>query len=579
MLDFRPLPLCAVGTTLLLAACGGEPSGRPGGGPLALASDAPFCEPVVTAVRAAYEAQAAARPVPDDPRYGGTVVVAGGADLTGGFNGLTTQDQTTQETELHLVHVTLLSFDVEREPRPYLAESWTLDDDGRGATIQLRPDMRWHDGEPVTAHDVAFTYRRAMDPATAFPNSGWFAFYDPEAIEVIDDHTLRFGFEPHAETLDPWASLSIMPEHLLGDVAPEALREHPFGTECPVGAGPYLFEAYRPGDQWVLRANPAFPEELGGRPFIDRYVYRVITTSSTRVGELVAGGVDVALGIDPVDAATVTGREGLRLEDFDQRAFAFVGWNTRLPGLADTRVRRAMTSAIDRGSLVQTLRGGYASVAETGVPDFHWAHDPSLQGPSYDPDAARSLLEAAGWTDRNGDGVREDAAGNELRFSIVTNANTEREGIGRILRDQLGDVGVAVELTIIEMGALQSRVLVPGARDFGGFILGWAHDFNINERDFFHSEAAESHPYGWSGISDPALDRLLDTLPAIRDRDAARPFWRAYQERIVELQPFTYLYFSRRLNGVDADLRGLEMDIRGELVSAPLWYWQPAPSP
>ena len=567
MLDHSPLRfVLALGVLGLAAGCG--PEGAP--------EQVAFCAPVLERVAAYAEAQASAHPVPNDPRYGGTVVVAGGGDLTGGLNAFSTNDQTTQETELHLFHVTLVRFDEGRNPEPYLAESWTLEEDGTGATVRLRDDMTWHDGEPVTAEDVAFTFRTAMDPGVSFLNSGWFGPYDPEAIEVVDEHTVRLGFTPHSEVLDPWGSLPIMPAHLLADVAPDSLASHPFGTQCPVGAGPFLFEAYRPGDQWVLAANPGFPQDLGGRPFTDRYVYRVITNSTTRAAELAAGGVDVALGLEPVDAEAVTARDGVRLVSVDQRSFSFIGWNTRLPGLSDARVRTALTTALDREAITRTLLGDFGTVAETGVPGFHWAFDPTLKGPAFDPDRARAALQAAGWVDGDGDGVRENEAGDELRFALVTNPNSEREGIGRIVRDQLADVGVAVELGVQEMGTLQARVLTPGSRDFGGFIMGWSHDFNINERDFFHSEASDGHPYGWAGISDPALDRLLDTLPSIIERDSARPLWREYQERIIDLQPFTYLFFPQRLNGADGDLRGLEMDIRGELLSAARWYWDPA---
>jgi peptide/nickel transport system substrate-binding protein len=571
--------LAALGAVLVLAACGGD---APAGGetqilpPLALESAVPFCEPVVEAVRATYETARALRPAPDDPRYGGTVVVAGGADMIGGLNGLTTGDQQTQETELHLFHVTLLTFDAERNPQPYLASSWTIDDDFGGATIQLRDDLRWHDGRPVTAEDVAFTYRAVMDPGTEFSNASWFAFYDAEAIEALDETTVRFEFEPHASILDPWGSLSIMPAHLLADVPRdrETLLQHPFSTECPVGAGPYLFESYQPGSEWVLRANPDFPEDLGGTPFIDRYIYRVITSSATRAGELEAGGVDVALGLEPVDGARIEAAEGLNLEEYEQRGFSFISWNPLLPGLDDARVRTALTMGIDRPTLVRTLRDRFGVVAETGVGAFHYAHDPTLTGPAYDPDGARALLDDAGWSDRDGDGVRENAAGTPLAIEIITNANNEREGIGRIVRDQLTEIGVRIELSVLEMGNMQSRVITPGARDFGGLILGWAPDYTAYERSFFHSEA-RAVPLGWSSLEDPELDRLLDTLPRIVDPEEARPLWREYQQRIIDLQPFTYLFYSRRLNGVRSSLRGYVFDTRGDLMTAPGWYWDP----
>lgn len=574
MAHLRPIRALGTGALLVVAACGGDAPDRPELPPLAVSSDAPFCQSVAQAVNAYHAEQSAAHPRPDDPRYGGTVVVAGGGDFRGGLNALTTGDQTDQETELHLLHVTLTRFAADRTPEPYLAESWTLAEDGSGVTFRLRDDVTWHDGQPVTAEDVAFTYRRAMDPATGFPNAGWFQFYDADAVEVLDDHTVRFAFTPHAEVMDPFSNMAIMPRHLLADVPAAEMGGHPFGTECPVGAGPFVFEAYRPGDQWVLRANPAFPEALGGRPFLDRYVYRVIPSSSTRAGELAAGGVHVALGLEPVDAEAVASRDGVRLAAFDSRSFAFIGWNPRLPGLSDARVRTALTMALDREALLETLRGEYGTRVETGVPDFHWAYDADLPGPPHDPDGARTMLEEAGWTDRDGDGVRENPAGDELRFDLVTNSNTERETIARIMSDELGDVGVAFDLQVVDNPTFSARLGTPSNRDFGAFILGFAPDFNINERDFFHS-SSDATGYGWSALDDPELDRLLDTLPRIRDRDQARPLWAEYQRRIVELQPYTYLFFSQRLNGLDRDLVGVEMDLRGELINVPAWYWNP----
>lgn len=572
----RPAARTAATLTLaLLAACGGDRPGADEPRALALSSTVPFCEPVVAAVRAWYGEQAERHPLPDDPRYGGTVVVAGGGDLLGGLLSFTTADQTTQETELHLVHTTLLRLDADLAPRPYLAESWEVHDDDGGVTFRLRDDLYWHDGRPVTVDDVAFTFRRAMDPATGFTNSAWFHQMTPEGIEVVDERTIRFDYPPHAESLHPFANLPIMPVHLLGDVPPEELRDHPFATECPVGSGPYLFESMRAGDQWVLRANPGFPEALGGRPFLDRYVYRVITSSATRAGELAAGGVDVALSLEPADAPMVEGNPALRLAAIPSRSYAFVGWNTRLPQLSDARVRTALAMATDRGTLVETLRGAYGTVAETGIPDFHWAHDPDLVGPPHDPARARALLDEAGWVDRDGDGVRENADGLPLRIAMITNANTERESIGRVLVDQLAAVGVEVDFRVLDVGALQQRVMVPGARDFGALIMGFSPDFNIDETTFFHSDAVD-HPFGWSALADPEIDRLLDTLPLIPSREEALPYWAEYQERIVEAQPFMYLYYSLRLNGVRAELAGVEFDRRGDLMEAARWYRDPA---
>src|SRR5690606_7456460 len=153
--------------------------------------------------------------------------------------------------------------------QPYLAESWDVSEDGTELTFHLREDVVWHDGERTDAHDVAFTYVTVTNPETAFPNAAFWDRYvrGPEGVEVVDDFTVTIRLEPHAESLVARTTLGILPEHLLGDVEPASLAQHPFGTQCPVGNGPFVFTPHTPQERWVFDANPVFPEPLGGRPY------------------------------------------------------------------------------------------------------------------------------------------------------------------------------------------------------------------------------------------------------------------------------------------------------------------------
>src|SRR5690606_8553837 len=155
----------------------------------------------------------------------------------------------------------LVNYSAELEVQPYLAESWEVSEDGTELTFHIRQDVYWHDGEQTDAHDVAFTYRTVTNPETAFPNAAFWTHYvkGPEGVEVVDDFTVRISLEPHAEFLDPWTTLGILPEHLLGDVPPSQLRQHPFGTQCPVGNGPFVFVSHTQQDRWVFEANPGYP--------------------------------------------------------------------------------------------------------------------------------------------------------------------------------------------------------------------------------------------------------------------------------------------------------------------------------
>ncbi|HSG49972.1 MAG TPA: ABC transporter substrate-binding protein [Longimicrobiales bacterium] len=571
----RPL-LLSLAAAVLVAGCGDDRSPR-----AAATAAAPFCQRAMERVDAYVDSARTASPAPDDPRFGGTAVVAGIAELVNGMNSLATIDYGASQYHQFVNLMTLVRLDGDLEPTPWLAESWSVSDDGTEITFRLRDDVYWHDGELTDARDVAFTFLRATDPETAFPNTSFWDHYvkGPDGVRVVDDFTVAFRLTPHAEFMDPWRAVGILPEHLLGEVPPTELASHPFGTVCPVGNGPFVFVSHRPRESWTFEANPAFPEGLGGRPFLERLVYRVIPDQTTLLTELLTGSVDVYVSVRPDQASAVVEDADADLRAFDPREFTFVGWNTRRPQLADSRVRRAITLATNRDAVVEVLLRGYGEVAESGVPPFHWAHDPDLEGPGFDPAAARRLLDEAGWRDRDADGVRESVDGVPLTISLVYNAgNQDRQTIAELMQAELRSVGIDLTPLPLEPGEVARRATDPTVRDFDGLVLAWVPEFKVDEKDLFHSDRADQ-PLAFSGLRDPQLDRLLDTLQLVVDREEARPLWHAYQRRISALQPFTYFYYSRRLTGVSTRLQDVEMDFRGEYMNVQDWWIQPARMP
>lgn len=176
--------------------------------------------------------------VPEAERSGGTIVVAGRNDIISA-NSLVTLDTESLQHQIHVLFVTLVRADEDYSPLPYLARSWSFNDDASSITFELREDLTWHDGEPVTARDVAFTFKRVRDPDTGYPNPAYFDAW--AAVDVVDEYTVRFAVRPTAYPLYGWTRLAIMPEHILGDVPAADLATHPFGTTEPVGNGPFRF--------------------------------------------------------------------------------------------------------------------------------------------------------------------------------------------------------------------------------------------------------------------------------------------------------------------------------------------------
>jgi peptide/nickel transport system substrate-binding protein len=520
-----------------------------------------------------------AHPTPDDPRYGGTVVVGGIADFSDGMNAAISTDASGTQHQQFVNLMTLIDYDENMNARPYLAESFDVSPDFTSITFHLRHDVFWHDGEQTDAHDVAFTYETATDPLTAFPNASFWDHYvkGPAGVEVLDDFTVVIHLQPHSEFMDPWRSVAILPEHLLASVPRDELRVHPYGTQCPVGNGPFVFASHRPQDRWVFEANPAFPSGLGGRPFVDRYVYRVIPEQTTLLTELLTEGIDVYIAPGPDQAQTIIDNPGLELRNYSYRSYDFVGWNARRPQLADPRVRRALTMATNREEMVQAVLRGYGTVAHSGVPPFHYAYDPdALPALAYDPAGARALLDEAGWTDRDGNGVRESEDGTPLSFTIKYNGgNQQRHDIAEIMQSQLRAVGVDAQPQVVEWATLLQQINTPDLRDFDGVVIGWVTEFKLDDTDLFDSRRI-GQPYAWSGTQNPAMDRLLEEISRTVDREEAKELWLEYQKVLIEEQPYTYVYFPDRLDGVSRRVRDVETDARGDWHNIKDWYLDPA---
>lgn len=504
--------------------------------------------------------------VPDAQRYGGTIVVAGRGDPAS-MNSMVSTDFESDQHQIHVLFVTLVSNDANYEPQPYFARSWEFDSDTSEVVFHLRHDLEWHDGTPVTARDVAFTFQRLKDPAVPFPNPAYFDYWD--AAEVIDPVTIRFFLRPHANALYGWTRTAIMPEHLLGEVPPEQLESHPFGTVSPVGNGPFRFVERIPGDRWVFEANPNFPEDLGGRPYVDRLVYRQIPDEFALAAALQTGEVDVVIDASPSMLEQVGDDPQVIISSYPAPEYAFIAWNSKRPEFSDPLVRRALTMAIDRETLVQAVLGGNGTVAPGPVGPWHWAYDSSWAPLPYSPEDASSLLDEAGWSDSDGDGTR-DRDGEPFRFELLATPRRDWAAIQTLVQASLGGIGVEVEPVVREQAALVP--LVVGAdRRFDAVIIGWARDVPLNDIDLWACDQV-GQPFQFTSYCNPELDAVLKSIPLEADRDRLRSLIGQYHQLIAKDQPYTFLYYLDRVDLVRARVYGTDMDSRGDWVNVTRWW-------
>lgn len=507
--------------------------------------------------------------VPEAERSGGTLVVAGDNDLTS-MNPLVSTDTESLQHQLHVLFTTLVRNDPDFQPVPYLAESWEFSPDGQSVTIVLREDVKWHDGEPVTARDVVFTWEAARNPEIGYANVDYFDAW--EGVELIDEYTLRFTVRPTAYPMYGWSQVAILPEHILGDVPVDAFATHPFGTSSPVGSGPFRFVERVPGDRWVFEANPDFPAELGGRPYVDRYVYRAIPDDVAMVAALQSGEVDLVIEPPPADMPRLVADPAFEVLTYSAPTYDFIAWNSRRPMFSDRNVRRALTMAIDRQGLVDAILAGYGEVATGPVGAWHWAYDAVAPLP-FAPDSARAALAAAGWVDSDGDGVREKD-GRKFAFTMFATPGGSWRDIAEVIKANLAAVGVEMSIEIREGRAIMPLVS-RADRTFDAFLVGWSRDIPLDEKQLWACDQIEQM-FQFTSYCNPAVDAVLDSLAVVSDRDVLDHLVDRYGELIRADQPYTFLYVPQQIAVARVELRDVTIDARGDWNSITDWWIEPA---
>ena len=486
----------------------------------------------------------------------GTVFYASGADLQS-INPLLTVHPLANQVQRYVLFLTLVRYDSLLRPEPYLAEGWAWSADRRTLTFTLRGGVRWHDGTPTTARDAAFTLRRARDPRTGYPRSSDLACLD--AIEAVDARVLRLGFcRPQSGIPNVLVELAILPEHLLGTVPPESLRVAAF-NEHPVGNGPFRFVAHESGRRWVFDADSAFPAPLGGPPGFRRLVIAVVEEPSTKLAGLTSGELHVA-GIQPMHASLVRRVPGLAVLDAPILLSYALFWNTARPLFREVRLRRALTVALDRRQMVAAYLYGFGTVADGPVPPAHPGAVPVPAVP-FDRAAARALLDSLGW--RAGPDGTRSRAGRALAFTLLTVGSSDNV-LEQLIQADLAAVGVRVRIRQMELGAFLATAQSP-RREYDALVTGIPGDLGLGYLRALFDARRRGEPQQYAQYANPAVDRALDA------EDLA-----AVQRLVAADVPVTWLYHARGLHGLSRRLRGIRMDLRGELVTVHDWRLEAA---
>jgi peptide/nickel transport system substrate-binding protein len=460
---------------------------------------------------------------PTAARRGATVLFASGADLQS-INPLLTMHPLARQVQRYLLLTTLARYDSALVPHPYLARGWRWSDDRRTLTFRLHTAARWHDGRPTTARDAEWTLTAALAPATGYPRLAELS--GVRSVDAPDDSTLVIRYSASQERFpDVLTDLAILPAHLFDGVPPERLRAAPW-NQAPVGNGPFRFVAHEPNRRWVFAADSSFPSELGGPPALDRFILVVVDEPTTKLAALTSGELDFA-GIQPAHAEFVRRDPALAVVSYPLLLTYGMVFNTRRPPFDRLEVRRRAAAVVNRQEIVEGYLYGFGSPAGGPVPPDVPGYLPVALPPGDAP-AAPAASGAA-----------------PIRFELLTVGSGEAP-LEQMVQARLAAAGFEVVIRQLENSAFLARVYGP-EREFDAAVLGISGDPGLG----YLAPLAEL-----AGMTAPGA-------PA------------AAQRLFADSTPVAFLYHARGLQGMNRRVRGVRMDLRGELPTVHEWRVSP----
>lgn len=432
-------------------------------------------------------------------------------------------------------------------PAPSLATGCEPNDDSTEWTCTLREGLRWSDGSPLTSRDVAFTYRFVID--NKIPQYKSYFPSDP-TFETPDERTLIWKAEEptFAPDMPPW--VYIVPEAVWAPYDGRELREIRGVQNTPsIGSGPFVLTEWAPGQGWTMERNPYY---WGEEPQLDRIEYRLYSNQEAMIQALRNGEIDFADGIKPSLIESVEGIDGVSVQRVVSDwwlnfAFNFGGQGPdadALPALHDITVRHAIAMAIDKQAIAEKVYRGTATPGDTIIrpASAFWHLDiPADEEISFDPAAANVMLDEAGYTDTDGDGIREDPETGEP-LELLVPASQDTTGAvesGELIVGYLAAIGVRVDLRPVSDAKMGDYW---GTGNFDAYIWYWSGDPDPNYQLFvFTSEQCGAWSDGcWQ---DPTFDGLYEEQGNIFDREERQAVVFDAQRRAYEQAPSVVLAY------------------------------------
>lgn len=434
---------------------------------------------------------------------------------------------------------------------PDLAESWEVSGDALVYTFTLKAGLKWQDGAPITADDAVYTFQLMQSPD--FPGPPYLLeLWKAVQVEKVDDRRVRFTMsEPFAPFLD-YTTIGLLPHHILAGTSAADLLKHPFNT-TPIGNGPFMLERAS-SDEIVLRANPLWD---GPKPYLERLALRLYPDTDAVFAAYNRGEVDGirAIPADRLEEAAEMPTLNLYSTPVDEATWVL--FNTQSPPLDHVPVRQALALATDRTRLIAEALKGQALPLYGPLLPTSWAYNPAVEEAVHDPEQARALLASAGWTDTDGDGIR-DKEGKALEVELACLNTPQDVRVAQAIAAQWGEIGVRVAVAPLSAGELANGYLRP--RAFQAVLYHWLDITpDPDMYPFWHSTQATDPGQNFAQFRNRDADEIMEQARRTPDMVTRQELYARLQEILRDEAPAVFLYQPVYTMGVRDTVQGVTL--------------------